>query len=126
VILSQTKAAIAELSPEEREDLRVIAVTMDPENDSPDVLGKLAKNHGMQSTLYHLVTGDPAEVETLLDRMQIARQRDPETGVISHANLFLLIDREGRIAYRLGLGERQQRWLTSALRVLLREEAAPG
>jgi cytochrome oxidase Cu insertion factor (SCO1/SenC/PrrC family) len=80
----------------------------------------------MQSTLYHLVTGDPAEVEPLLDRMQIARQRDPETGVISHANLFLLIDREGRIAYRLGLGERQQRWLTSALRVLLREEAAPG
>jgi protein SCO1/2 len=126
VILSQTKAAIAELSPEEREDLRVIAVTMDPENDSPDVLGKLAKNHGMQSPLYHLVTGDPAEVEPLLDRMQIARQRDPETGVISHANLFLLIDREGRIAYRLGLGERQQRWLTSALRVLLREEAASG
>jgi cytochrome oxidase Cu insertion factor (SCO1/SenC/PrrC family) len=126
VILSQTKAAIAELSPEEREDLRVIAVTMDPENDSPDVLGELAKNHGMPSTLYHLVTGDPADVEPLLDRMQIARQRDPETGIISHANLFLLIDREGRIAYRLGLGDRQQRWLTSALRVLLREETASG
>jgi len=126
VILSQTKAAIAELSPEEREGLRVIAVTMDPENDSPDVLNKLAKNHGMESALYHLVTGDPAEVEPLLDRMQIARQRDPETGIISHANLFLLIDREGRIAYRLGLGERQQRWLTSALRVLLREETTSG
>jgi protein SCO1/2 len=126
VILSQTKAAIAELSPEEREGLRVIAVTMDPENDSPDVLNKLAKNHGMEPTLYHLVTGDPAEVEPLLDRMQIARQRDPETGIISHANLFLLIDREGRIAYRLGLGERQQRWLTSALRVLLREETTSG
>jgi protein SCO1/2 len=126
LILSQTKAAIAELTPEEREGLRVIAVTMDPESDTPDVLRKLAKNHGMESTLYHLVTGDPAEVEPLLDRMQIARQRDPETGIISHANLFLLIDREGRIAYRLGLGERQQRWLTSALRVLLREEAASG
>jgi protein SCO1/2 len=126
VILNQTKAAIAELTPEEREGLRVIAVTMDPERDNPDVLGELAKNHGMDSTLYHLVTGDPAEVEPLLDRMQIARQRDPETGIISHANLFLLIDREGRIAYRLGLGERQQRWLTSALRVLLREETVSG
>lgn len=126
MILTQTKAAIAELSPEEREDLRVIAVSMDPENDSPDVLGELAKNHDMQATLYHLVTGDPADVEPLLDRMQIARQRDPETGVISHANLFLLIDREGRIAYRLGLGDRQQRWLTSALRVLLREQTASG
>ena len=125
-ILSQTKAAIAELSPVERAGLRVIAVTMDPESDSPDVLRELAKNHGMQPPLYHLVTGDPIDVERLLDRMEIARQRDPETGVISHANLFLLVDRDGRIAYRLGLGERQQRWLVSALRVLLREEAVSG
>jgi cytochrome oxidase Cu insertion factor (SCO1/SenC/PrrC family) len=126
VILNQAKAAIAELSNEEREDLRVIAVTMDPEHDSPDVLRELAKNHGMQSSLYHLVTGDPADVERLLDRMQIARKRDPETGVISHANLFLLVDRDGRIAYRFGLGERQQRWLTSALEILLSEETASG
>ena len=126
LILTQAKAAIAELSPEERADLRVIAVTMDPENDSPDVLQKLAENHGMESPLYNLVTGASADVEPLLDRMEIARQRDPETGIINHANLFLLIDREGRVAYRLGLGERQQRWLTSALRVLLREEAASG
>ncbi|MBW2715693.1 MAG: SCO family protein, partial [Deltaproteobacteria bacterium] len=126
VILNQTRAVIAELSPEEREDLRVIAVTMDPKSDSPDILRELAKNHGMQSTLYHLVTGDPTEVERLLDRMQIARKRDPETGVISHTNLFLLIDRDGRIAYRFGLGERQQSWMTSALEILLREEAASG
>jgi protein SCO1/2 len=125
-ILSQTRAAIAELSPEEREGLRVIAVTMDPQRDSPDVLRQLAKNHGMRSPLYHFVTGHPVDVERLLDRMEIARQRDAETGVISHANLFLLIDRDGRIAYRLGLGERQQRWLVSALRVLLREKAISG
>ena len=125
-ILTQARAAIEELSPEEREDLRVIAVTMDPKNDSPDTLRELAKNHGMQSTLYHLVTGDPEEVEHLLDRMQIARERDPETGIINHANLFLLIDRDGRIAYRFGLGERQQQWLTSALEILLREKTESG
>ena len=70
--------------------------------------------------------GPSAPLERLLDRVQIARERDPETGVISHANLFLLIDRDGRIAYRFGLGERQQRWLTSALRILLREETTSG
>jgi len=126
LILTQAKRAIAELSPEERQDLRAIAVTMDPEHDSPDVLQQLAQNHGMESPLYNLVTGASADVEPLLDRMEVARQRDPETGIINHANLFLLIDREGRVAYRLGLGERQQRWLTSALRVLLREETASG
>jgi protein SCO1/2 len=126
VILSQTKAAIAELGADEVEDLRVIAVTMDPGNDSSEVLAQLAENHGMSTPLYNLVTGPSDTVEGVLDAMQIARQRDPETGVINHANLFLLVDRDGRLAYRLGLGERQQRWLTSALRVLLNEPASSG
>jgi protein SCO1/2 len=122
-ILSQAKAAIAELDPATRDDLRLIAVTLDPENDSPQVLAGLAQMHGLDAPTWNLVTGESAEVESTLDRMQMARERDPETGVINHANLFLLIDRDGRLAYRLGLGERQQRWLVSALRVLLREES---
>lgn len=121
-ILNQAKAAIAEIDPAAREDLRLVAVTLDPQNDSPQVLAGLARMHGLDAPLWNLVTGDAAEVEGTLDRMQMARERDPETGVINHANLFLLIDRDGRLAYRLGLGERQQRWLVSALRVLLREE----
>jgi protein SCO1/2 len=126
VLLSQAKDAIEQLPPELRDDLRLVAVTMDPEHDSPDVLATLADNHGLQAPLYNLVTGEAPEVESILDRMQIARERDPETGIINHANLYLLIDREGRIAYRLGIGERQKRWLTSALRVLLKEEPARG
>jgi protein SCO1/2 len=122
-ILAQAKAAIEELDAADRDDLRLIAVTLDPANDSPAVLAGLAGHHGLDAPLWNLVTGEPAEVEGILDRMQMARERDPETGVINHANLFLLIDRDGRLAYRLGLGERQQRWLVSALRVLLKEEA---
>lgn len=122
LLLTQAKAAVAELAPEQRSDLRLLAVTLDPEHDSPDVLGRLAQGFGLEAPLYQLLTGPPHEVEDVLDRMQVARTRDPDTGVIDHANLFLLIDREGRLAYRLGLGERQQRWLTSALRVLLDEQ----
>jgi protein SCO1/2 len=47
--------------------------------------------------------------------------RDTDTGLIDHANLFILIDREGRVAYRFTLGERQQDWLGNALRLLLGE-----
>ncbi|UCE84580.1 MAG: SCO family protein [Deltaproteobacteria bacterium] len=125
-ILTQAKRAIGELDADERRDLRVVAVTLDPEHDSPEVLAGLAEVHALPVPLYQLVTGEPAEVERVLDAMSVARRRDPETGVIDHANLFLLLDREGRIAYRLGLGERQERWLISALRVLLREGASAG
>jgi protein SCO1/2 len=126
VIMQQSKRAVGELTAAEREDLRVVAVTLDPEKDSTEVLARLAGMHGMDAPLYNLVTGPPSEVERVLDDMGVARERDPETGIINHANLFLLIDREGRVAYRFGLGENQKRWLTSALRVLLRERPQAG
>jgi protein SCO1/2 len=126
LILGQAKAAIAAVPSELRGDLRVIAVSMDPAHDTPDVLAGLARTHQVEAPLYALVTGEPAEVERVLDDMGIARTRDPETGVIDHANLFLLVDRGGRIAYRLTLGERQRRWLTSALELLLREKPDGG
>lgn len=125
-ILSQAKASVAEIAEEQLDNLRVIAVTMDPATDSSEVLARLAQNHGLEAPLFNLVTGPVAEVEYTLDTMNIARQRDPETGVISHANLFLLIDKNGKLAYRLGLGERQQRWLTTALGVLLDEIGTAG
>lgn len=125
LVLAQTKRAIAELSDEERAELRVVAVTMDPAHDSPEVLAALGSAQKMELPLYQFATGDVNEVERVLDDMGIARERDAETGVISHVNLFLLLDRSGKLAYRLGLGESQERWLVSALRLLLRESTAP-
>jgi protein SCO1/2 len=126
LVLTQSKRAIAELTPAEREQLRVIAVTLDPARDSPEVLAGIARMQEMPAPLYNLVTGETDEVERVLDEMGVARQRDPETGIIDHASLFILVDRDGKVAYRLGLGERQERWLVSALRVLLREPTETG
>jgi protein SCO1/2 len=126
LVLSQTQAALTELDPVDLEDLSVVAVTLDPANDTTEVLAALADGYGLEAPLYNFVTGPGPDVERVLDDMQVARTRDPETGVIDHANLFLLIDREGRVAFRLGLGERQKVWLTTALRILLKEQRATG
>jgi cytochrome oxidase Cu insertion factor (SCO1/SenC/PrrC family) len=64
----------------------------------------------------------PAEVNALLDKLNVARMRDEETGQIMHSNLFFLVDRQGRIAYSLSLSQTEQSWLSSALRVLLQEK----
>jgi protein SCO1/2 len=125
-ILAQTKSAVAGLSSDERAGLRVVAVTLDPAHDTPEVLAGLARMQGLEAPLYRLATGEPARVERVLDQMEVARERSPETGVIDHANVVLLLDRAGRVAYRFSVGERQQRWLASALHVLLREPADAG
>jgi len=126
VILTQAKAAISQLDPAEREDLHVVGVTIDPANDRPEVLAELAERHDLSSPLYELVTGEVADVERVLDELGVSRRFNEATGQIDHANLFVLVDRDGRVAYRFTLGERQQRWLVSALRLLLREQGDVG
>jgi len=126
LILAQARDALDELAPAERAHVRVVAVTIDPAHDSSEVLAELARMHGLDAGTYRLLTGEPAAVERVLDAMDVARRRDPATGVIDHANVFLVLDAQGRVAYRLSLGERQKRWLVSALQVLVREVPDAG
>lgn len=125
-ILEQARRAVEELPLAARADVRVLGVTLDPASDTPATLARLAARHGLEPPLYQLVTGAPEAVEPVLDRMSVARRRDAETGEIDHANLFLLVDRDGRLAYRFSLGPRQARWLGAALRVLLAEPGDAG
>lgn len=125
-IMAESRRAVGDLTPAERADLRVVAVTMDPEKDSTEVLAELAGEHQLEPPLYNFLTGPTEQVEKVLDDMDVVRNRNPNTGLIDHTNLFLLIDRDGRVAYRFGLGARQRQWLTSALRILLREPIEAG
>ena len=121
MLLAQAKRAFAQLDPTEQDQVSFVAITLDPKTDTPEVLAKLASGQGISAPAFHLVTGEPAKVEGILDRLGIERRRDPATGVIDHTNLFLLVDRGGRIAYRFTLGERQERWLITALQQLVAE-----
>lgn len=123
MILAQAQRVMGGLTEPERRDVTVVAITLDPERDTPETMGRMADAQGVEAPSFNLVSGDADQVNELLDQLGIARRRDPETGIIDHANLFLIIDRDGRIAYRFTLGEQQERWLTEAIRLLVAERA---
>lgn len=122
MLLGQAKRAVAALTPEDRDDVTFVAITLDPERDTPERLAVMAEAQGVDAPLFRLCSGDPGVVNQLLDDLGVARERNPETGMIDHANLFLVLDRQGKIAYRFTLGDRQERWLASAIELLVRED----
>jgi protein SCO1 len=121
LIMAQLERALSGLPAEEKSQLRVVAITLNPAHDTREVLSDLAKRHDVSAPSYQFLTGPEADVNRLLDRLEIARTKNPMSGVIDHANLFIVLDRQGKIAYRFTLGERQERWLTQAVRLLVRE-----
>ncbi|HWV38071.1 MAG TPA: SCO family protein [Vulgatibacter sp.] len=126
MILGQARRAVEALPEAQRGEVTVVAVTLDPRTDTPQILARMAAAQGVSAPGFRLATGDPEVVERLLDRMGIERRRDPATGVIDHSNLFLVVDRRGKMAYRFTLGERQERWLQTALGLLVAEEGTVG
>jgi protein SCO1/2 len=122
MIMKQIKDAVAPLTESEKKELHILAISMDPEKDTPQNLKKMADAQNVSTPFFHFLTGDPKEVNKILDTYDFARTKDPKTGIISHANLFILIDRSGKKAYRFTLGKQQEKWQIEALKKLIKEE----
>lgn len=77
---------------------RVVVVTLDPWRDTPSRLPHLAQHWKVDEDA-HLLSGEVADVERVLDGWNVARQRDANSGDVTHPPLVYILDAEGRIAY---------------------------
>ena len=124
MILKKVRTVLDQLTPAERKELVVVAFSLSPAADTQEMRKAISRIYNMDAEGFHFVNGIPSDVNALLDKLNVAREVNEESGEIMHSNLFFLLDREGQIAYRLSLSQNEQSWLTSALLVLLAEKPA--
>lgn len=80
------------------ENLHFVTVSFDPDFDSPGILRTYAKGYGFEPENFHLLTMDQQVVDDLLRQVGILTIE--EDGTINHTIATLLVDAEGKIAYR--------------------------
>lgn len=122
-ILIQVKELGDSLPPEARERFGVLAMSLNPEYDTNELMGAIATAYGFTYPGFRYLNGEPSVMNPLLRDFQFAARRNPETGQIDHANLFILVDADGRIAYRFNLDRRHRGWLREAVLALTAEVA---
>jgi protein SCO1/2 len=94
-----------------------VVVTLDPWRDTPSALPELAREWGLDSARGgRLLSGPPEEVVAAAEAYDVGFARDERTGQITHAGMVMVLDAEGRIAYRF-LGP-PAHWLIEAARRL--------
>ncbi len=91
------------------EDARFVAVSFDPDYDTPGILHQYGQATGMNSPSFELLTGDPEAIQALL-RLVGVRTYD-EDGTIVHNLVTLLTDNHGRIVLR----QDGSRWSADAI-----------
>ena len=83
-----------------RSHVKVLAITFDPKNDTPEVLGKYAAKKELNIPQWHFTTGEAAEIRELAMLLGV-QYAQKSNGHFSHSNLVTVLDGKGKIAHRL-------------------------
>ena len=80
----------------------IASITINPQNDTPEVLKKHAKELGATSLNWHFLTGDKEYVYTIANKgfNIFAGENGEVNGGFEHSGLFALIDKIGKIRCR--------------------------
>jgi protein SCO1/2 len=101
-----------------------LAITVDPERDTPDVLKRYAQAHGVDLAGWAFLTGTLPEISQVARRYGVYIKKTPR-GDVDHTFLTSLVDQRGTLRVQY-LGVRfDPDELLGDLRTLLREGEAP-
>lgn len=80
----------------------IASITINPENDTPEVLKAHAKQLGVTSANWHFLTGDKAYIMNLSNKgfNIFSGENGKVAGGFEHSGLFALIDKKGNIRCR--------------------------
>lgn len=86
----------------DKTDFGIASITINPENDTPEVLKKHAAQLGVTSPNWHFLTGDKAYIYKIANNgfNIFAGENKAVEGGFEHSGLFALIDKNGNIRSR--------------------------
>ena len=96
--------------PNRAKDIRLISLSFDPENDTPDVLRKHAEIRGATPPLWGYAVASHEELARIAPRLGLFF--GPDGKEIAHNLCTAIIDPEGKLA-RLEVGREPNRWETA-------------
>jgi protein SCO1/2 len=99
VLISTIQMMERKLSADERANLRVLLVSVDPETDTPEILSRVAAKHRIDLDRWKLARASPQDVRKIAAVLRVKYRRLPD-GEFSHTSVLTLIDDEGVVRAR--------------------------
>jgi protein SCO1/2 len=97
-LISHVKAIEAKLDPAVRADVRILLVSFDPQNDTPEVLRSVIARHQLDGSRWQLAVATEDQSREIAAVLGIKYRQ--EDGSFRHSSVITVLDREGRIVLR--------------------------
>lgn len=79
----------------------IVSISIDPENDTPQLLKEHATKIGAKSKNWHFLTGDRNYIGKLADEFDIyVGDKDDESESLNHSGMIALVDKNGNVRCR--------------------------
>ena len=98
IIISKIQRILNQLPASTQDNVRVILVSIDPENDSPQHLKQFFKEKGLTRS-WNLLCGNEDEIRELTAVTGLRYQKT-DAGGYNHSMTLLVLDRQGEIYFR--------------------------
>jgi protein SCO1 len=96
LIIETLRVTEAKLSAEQKKNLRVLLISIDPERDTAEALGMTARERRVDTSRWTLARTDEAHVRQIAAALGVQYRKLPN-GEYSHATSISVLDRQGRI-----------------------------
>jgi protein SCO1/2 len=94
MLISTIKLTESKLSTEERADLRVLTISIDPEHDTPEKLRETQERHSVDSSRWSMTRSQPGDLRTIAGVFSVKYKKLPD-GEFNHTTRIVLLDRDG-------------------------------
>ncbi len=96
VLIDQLKRLEKKMDDKTRDQVRFILISIDPENDTVEVLKEVMKKHGLEDSRWKLLRGDESQVREIAALLGV-KFRKMQEGGMNHTSLIIFLDSKGLI-----------------------------
>ena len=100
ILIQDTWRLFSALDEPQRKEVNVLAVSFDPENDTPQALRDYAEQERLNLPNWHFMTAQRAQIRSLAMMLGVQYSKK-SNGHFAHSNLVTVLDRKGRIIKRV-------------------------
>jgi protein SCO1/2 len=126
LLTAQMKKVADRLGPRLGTEARIVSITVDPEHDHPAQLLAYANAQGADVNGWLFLTGKPKQIEDVMARFNLVRQREAD-GTVDHVLEFFMVDAKGRtILQYLGQEAEPERVASDVERAAARKPVTAG
>ncbi len=94
MLISTIQLTESKLSAEERANLRVLTISIDPERDTPEKLLETLERHSVDRDRWSMVRSDPDDLRAIAGVFGVRYKQLPD-GEFNHTTRIVLLDRKG-------------------------------